>query len=170
MKNLDYIKIYNASAKQMLTYSTVADSERMSDIFINPELLSTEMLTFNEESINLAYDAGYSTAKGHNDELLKLKELVGDSRREIKPEEKAVNLNKRPVSITNIGFEGIDAESELILEKKIAKILRKRESDMIGRFQIIFQRGSTTSILLVCRFLMIPLLARLSLTITIPTE
>ncbi len=106
----------------LLTYDTVDDSRKMSDIFINPELKGFGMLSFNAEAVDEMYKIGYETAKGHQAELLELKKITGSRKSTVSEEDKAVNLSSSPVKISGMSFRGIDAESAEFLKNKVLKV------------------------------------------------
>ena len=91
------------------------------DILIRPDLAGYNMLSFRPSAIDTIMARGEKAALERYDELMALKGILGDSKPHLsrKP---AVNINKEPVMVNAIVFEGIGDRESKYLQKKIGLV------------------------------------------------
>ncbi len=120
------------SLMNLLTYDTVEDSRKMSDIYINPVLDGYGMLSFDSEAVMEMYEMGYQTALSHREDLLRLKDLLGAKPKAVDSSRKAVDFSKRTISISDISFEGVDEKTAQALGYRVLKLHKKIETDKLS--------------------------------------
>lgn len=87
------------------------------DIFIKPNLDGYNMLSFNPEAIDTMANRGRIAALAHKDELMALKDIVGDSKPYLQ-DKPAVDISHNPVMIAAVEFKGLtDKESKYLQQK-----------------------------------------------------
>lgn len=87
------------------------------DVFIKPALSGFNMLSFSPEAIDTVISRGYRAALLHKDELAEIKTMTGDSGLKLN-NKKAVDINTKPVLISEVSFDGLeDSESRMLMRK-----------------------------------------------------
>ncbi|MDE7127488.1 MAG: patatin-like phospholipase family protein [Bacteroidales bacterium] len=109
----------------------------LADVNIRPVLTGYNMMSFDNESIDVILSRGYEAAVANSEKLLELKERVGtDTRRLNAPE--AVDINLRPVMIDGIEIRGVpDREMAILMGRIKVKsgdmVCRKDVEDIVGQ-------------------------------------
>ena len=90
------------------------------DVFIKPELDGYNMLSFNEEAIDIMINRGYEAAKRHEDELQEIKNMMNGAVPRLN-NIRAVDIHETPVSLSSVEFSGLSDSESRILMRKIKK-------------------------------------------------
>ena len=101
------------------------------DIFIKPELTGYNMLSFDDESIDVIIQRGYDAAQSVGDRLDELKKKV-EGADLILNNTKAIDIGEHYVQINTIEFRGVTDPESLFLSKK----LKMRAGDYVSKEEI----------------------------------
>ena len=102
------------------------------DIYIHPDLLDFSQLSFDAESIDTMLERGRIAAMNNAFEIAQLLHKTGKST-DTARNSNTLNIDKRPVAIAGIDFEGIDPLDEAFLRRAIEQdsLLTKNEIEKI---------------------------------------
>ena len=102
----------------MLGRNTFIRNVGGTDVFIKPNTVGYNMLSFSEEAIDTLIRRGYVAAQSKDEELREVKALVGDAvtRLQAPP---AIDINTHPVRIGAVEFRGLTDSESRFLQRKL---------------------------------------------------
>lgn len=101
----------------MLNREVYDNNLDLADVIIKPQLDGYNMLSFNPVAVDTMVQRGYRAAAAKKEDLLILKEMIGNNNGSLRTEKKATNISKKAVKIKSISFEGLsDAESSYMFD------------------------------------------------------
>lgn len=102
----------------MLGRPTLNRNKGDADVFIKPRLDGYNMLSFNPVAIDTMIHRGYVAAREHTEELLEIKEYVGDAVTTYQAP-RATDINHTPVRVYGVEFKGVTNGESRVLQRKI---------------------------------------------------
>lgn len=102
----------------MLGRTTFNRNKGETDVFIKPDLVGYNMLSFTPVAIDTMIHRGYVAAKAKASELAEVKALVGDAQTTYQAP-KAIDINHTPVRAYVLEFRGVTAPESRMLHRKV---------------------------------------------------
>ena len=101
----------------MLGRPTLNRNKGDTDVFIKPKLDGFNMLSFSPAGIDTMIHRGYVAAKARTEELLEIKDFVGDAVTTYQAP-RATDINQTPVRVSEIEFIGVTKAEARVLQRK----------------------------------------------------
>ena len=102
----------------MLGRTTLNRNRGEADVFIKPDLVGFNMLSFTPVGIDTMIHRGYVAAKARAKELAEVKAMVGDAKITYQAP-RAVDISHHPVRVYIVEFRGVTSAESRMLHRKI---------------------------------------------------
>ncbi len=121
--NLTYSQVNNLGDifmqfMSMLGKNSFDTNVKEADLFIKPKISEYNMMSFNAEAIDTMINRGYTAARLKAEEIAEVKGLTKGATITYQSP-KAIDINKTPVQISSVEFQGLSNSESRLLQRKI---------------------------------------------------